>query len=78
MSEPAPAEKGRATRRLVLLEGEEQSSVERVLLEYAPAEVRDSRLIADLQRFADEHRGKHVAAEWLAPLGWTRFLWCRR
>jgi hypothetical protein len=79
MSAPAPstAQKERAPRRLVLLEGEDEGP-SRVLLEYAPAEVRDSRLLADLQRLAEENKGQTVAAEWLGPLGWTRFLWCRR
>jgi hypothetical protein len=77
MSEPA-AQKERAPRRLVLLQGEEKSPVERVLLEYALAEVRDSRVLGDVQRLAAEHPGKFVAAEWLAPLGWTRYLWGRR
>jgi hypothetical protein len=67
----------RCRRRVVLLQDGEGSEVERVLLEYQPTEVSGTRLHADVHRLADEHRGCFVAAEWLGPLGWTRFLWCR-
>jgi hypothetical protein len=40
--------------------------------------VSGNRLHDDLQQFAARHRGRQVAAEWLGPLGWTRFLWCRK
>ncbi len=76
MSTPPPAE-ARAPRRLVLLSAGEQSEVKAVLLEMAPAEVSGKRLHAELQRLAGEHRGACVAAEWLGPLGWTRFMWSR-
>jgi hypothetical protein len=49
-----------------------------VLAEYEGADVSGKRLHADLQRLADEHRGQCVAGEWRGPLGWTRFLWCRK
>jgi hypothetical protein len=78
---PAPAGKGqtpRAPRRLVLLREGEDSAVERVLSEHAGNDVSGTRLHAELQRLAGEHPGRCVAVEWLAPLGWTRFLWCRR
>jgi hypothetical protein len=77
---PAPGASSapRCPRRLVLLQGGESSDVEQVLAEYHGAEVSGTRLHADLQRLAAEHAGRHVAAEWLGPLGWTRFLWCRR
>ena len=79
MSSPSPSEqKGRAPRRLVLLEGDDHSPVAQVLAEYAPEQVSGTKLHADLQRLAGEHAGRCVAAEWLGPLGWTRFLWCRR
>ncbi len=68
----------RCPRRIVLLRDGEQSESERVLQEYHGSEVSGKRLHADVQRFAGEHRGRYVAAEWLGPLGWTRFLWCRR
>ncbi len=68
----------RAPRRLVLLVDGEDSMVSEVLAEYRGAEVSGRRLHADLQRWAAEHRGRCVAAEWLGPLGWTRFLWCRK
>jgi hypothetical protein len=67
----------RCPRRVVLLCEGEDSEVERVLREYHGAEVSGKRLHADLQRLANEHDGRYVAAEWLGPLGWTRFLWCR-
>jgi hypothetical protein len=68
----------RCPRRVVLLEdGDENGPVECVLLEYQGAEVSGKRLHADVHRLADAHRGRCVAAEWLGPLGWTRFLWCR-
>jgi hypothetical protein len=62
----------------VLLRDGEDSEMEQVLLEYKENEVSGKRLHADVQRLADEHRGRFVAAEWLGSLGWTRFLWCRR
>lgn len=68
----------RCPRRVVLLRDSEDSEVERVLREYHGAEVSGKRLHADVQLLAGEHRGRYVAAEWLGPLGWTRFLWCRR
>jgi hypothetical protein len=61
---------------VLLLDGED-SEAERVLQEYNGAEVSGKRLHADVQRLAGEFRGRYVAAEWLGPLGWTRFLWCR-
>lgn len=68
----------RCPRRVVLLRDGEDSEVDRVLQEYHCAEVSGNRLHADVQRLAEERRGRCVAAEWLGPLGWTRFLWCRR
>jgi len=68
----------RCPRRVVLLRGDEDGEVEQVLLEYQGNEVSGKRLHADVQRLAGEHQGRFVAAEWLGPLGWTRFLWCRR
>jgi hypothetical protein len=68
----------RCPRRVVLLRAGEDSEVESVLIEYYGAEVSGKRLHADLQRLAEEHRGRLVAAEWFGSLGWTRFLWGRR
>jgi hypothetical protein len=68
----------RAPRRLVLLREGDQSEVERVLAEHAGNEISGTRLHAELQRLAGEHPGRCVAAEWQGPLGWTRFLWCRK
>jgi hypothetical protein len=62
----------------VLLKDAEHSDVDTVLAEYHGAEVSGNRLHADLQTYAARHAGRHVAAEWLGPLGWTRFLWCRK
>jgi hypothetical protein len=79
---PAAAPTGQSTprvpRRLVLLKDGEDSAVDTVLAEYQGAEVSGNRLHADLQQLAARHRGRHVAAEWLGSLGWTRFLWCRK
>lgn len=68
----------RCPRRVVLLRDGADSGIERVLQEYHGAEVSGKRLHADVRRWADEHRGRCVAAEWLGPLGWTRFLSCQR
>jgi hypothetical protein len=70
-----PAE--RAPRRIVLLAGDEQSEVARVCAEYRGAEVTGRHVHEDLHKFATENPGRHVAAEWEGPLGWTRFLWCQ-
>jgi hypothetical protein len=64
---------------LVLLADGEDSAVAEVLAEYPPGtDGVGARVHGDIQRYADEHRGRQVAAEWLGPLGWTRFLWCRK
>ena len=68
----------RCPRRVVLLRDGEESEAERVLQEYHGSEVSGNRLHADVQRLAGENPCRYVAAEWLGPLGWTRFLWCRR
>ena len=68
----------RCPRRILLLRDGEHSEPEQILQEYHGTEVSGKRLHAEVQRLADEHRGRYVAAEWLGPLGWTRFLWCRR
>lgn len=68
----------RCPRRVVRLRGGENGEVEEVLLQYQGSEVSGKRLHADVQRLANEHPGQFIAAEWLGPLGWTRFLWCRR
>jgi hypothetical protein len=74
---PRPVSSPRCPRRVVLLQGDENGQVECVLLEYQGAEVSGKRLHADVHRLAEAHRGRCVAAEWLGPLGWTRFLWCQ-
>jgi hypothetical protein len=68
----------RAPRRAVLLTGDENSEVAEVLHEYQGTEISGRRIHEELRQFADAHRGTMVAVEWLGPLGWTRFLWCRR
>jgi hypothetical protein len=68
----------RAARRVVLLAGDEQSEVVEVLREYSGVEVSGKRLHQDVRELAAKFPGRQVAAEWLGPLGWTRFLWCRR
>ena len=67
---------GRRPRRIVMLTGGEQGEVTEVLLELKSEEVTGKRLHAEVQRLARERAGSLVAAEWLGPLGWTRFLWC--
>jgi hypothetical protein len=75
---PSSQKNQRAPRRLVLLEAEENSEVEQVLAEYQGAEISGKRLHTDLQNLAARNPGRCLAAEWLGPLGWTRFLWCRK
>jgi hypothetical protein len=77
MANPA-SPSARCPRRIVLLRAGEDSEVEQILAEYQGKEISGKLLHADVQRLAEEHRGHSVAAEWLGPLGWTRFLWCRR
>src|SRR3954467_11775235 len=74
---PAPAGSSapRCPRRLVLLQGGEDSAVEQVLAEYQGAEVSGKRLHENLQRLAGAHPGRCLAAEWLGPPGWARVLW---
>jgi hypothetical protein len=68
----------RAARRIVLLASADDGEVEKVLREYAPPEPTGTRLHVELKELAETHAGRTVAAEWLGPLGWTRFLWCKR
>jgi hypothetical protein len=63
----------RVPRRIILLDGAEE--IEQVLAEYQGAEVSGNRLHADFQRLAREDRSRRIAAEWLGPRGWVRFLW---
>jgi hypothetical protein len=63
----------------VLLAGDEKDApVEQVLRQYEGADVSGNRLHADLPELANEHHGRLLAGEWQGPLGWTRFVWCRR
>jgi len=61
----------------VLLDDDRDGPAGPVLAEYRGAEVSGNRLHADVQRLSEEHPGCYVAAEWLGPRGWTRFLWRR-
>lgn len=73
---PQPSLSGdRAPRRIVLLVGDDKSAVDLVLAQYQGAEISGKRVHNDVQRFAEQHRGRRVAAEWLGPRGWVRFLW---
>lgn len=75
---PKPGATPRHPRRLVLLLGDEKSEAADILAEYKGPDISGNRLHSDVQRLAAEYPGRWVAAEWLGPLGWTRFLWCRR
>jgi hypothetical protein len=66
----------RCPRRIVLLQGDERSEIDKVLAEYEGTQVSGRRLHEDVRRQAAQHPGQQIAAEWLGPLGWTRFLWC--
>ena len=55
-----------------------QSDVAEVCAEYRGADATGTRVHEDLQKYAADHPGRFVAAEWEGPLGWTRFLWCRK
>jgi hypothetical protein len=61
-----------------LLTGDETSSTAAVLQEYNGSNAGATRIHADLVQAAEEHRGQFVAVEWLAAIGWTRYLWCKR
>jgi hypothetical protein len=61
-----------------LLQEGEDSAVEKVLQEYSGSSISGTKLHDDLQSMASEYPGRCIAAEWLGPLGWTRFLWCRK
>jgi hypothetical protein len=63
----------RVPRRIVLLAVDE--AMEKVLAEYQGTEISGKRLHTELQRFAREHHPRRIAAEWLGPRGWVRFLW---
>ncbi len=68
----------RAPRRIVLLQSDETSDVDRVLAEFAGEQISGRRLHVELQKRALEHPERTVAGEWLGPLGWTRFLWVQK
>jgi hypothetical protein len=74
---PPAQETPRTPRRIVLLADGEASAVQQVLVEYPGDKVAAAPMTEDLHRCAAQHRGQYVAVEWLGPLGWTRFLWCR-
>jgi hypothetical protein len=68
----------RCPRRIVLLRGDEQSEIEQVLEVQEDGQVSGRQLHEAVRVHAVDHPGRLIAAEWLGPLGWTRFLWCRR
>jgi hypothetical protein len=68
----------RRPQRVVLLTDGEDGTVAEVLLEMKGEDVSGRRLHAEVQQLAAEYPGRHVAAEWLGLLGWTRYLWCRK
>lgn len=74
--QPPSGEGQRVPRRLVLLAGDETSAVEEVLAEFTGAEPRGKDIHVEIERLAARHPSRHIAAEWLAPLGWTRFMTC--
>jgi hypothetical protein len=75
-SRSASRPNGRAPRRVVLLTAEEDSAVAAVLAEYPGEEAH--KVHEAIQQFAAQHPGRIVAAEWLGPRGWVRFLSCRK
>ena len=63
-----------ANRRIVLLpEGSPLDADHETVL----AEVEASAVHAEIGRLAEKHEGAILAAEWLSPLGWRRWLWRR-
>jgi hypothetical protein len=81
MSQPAGPEKQaprpHPPRRLVRLVGDRDSAVAEVLREYPP-ETAPQLTPAEVERAAAERPGQSLAAEWLGPTGWQRFLVCRK
>jgi hypothetical protein len=75
---PNTSSSTRASQRIVLLAGDEQSEVKSVLAEYSGADLQTVNVNEEVPKFAAEHGGKCVAIEWQDRLGWRRFLWCRR
>jgi hypothetical protein len=49
-----------------------------VLATFQGPAVVGGRIHAEVQRFAEAHRGQVVALEWSGPLGWVRYLTCRK
>jgi hypothetical protein len=72
-SHPGITRSERVPRRIIVLDGAEE--INQVLAEYQGAEVSGKRMHADFQRLANEDRARRIAAEWLGPRGWVRFLW---
>jgi hypothetical protein len=75
---PNTSNSTRASQRIVLLAGDEQSEVKSVLAEYLGADLEKVNVNEEAPKFAAEHPGRLVAVEWQDGLGWRRFLWCRR
>jgi hypothetical protein len=68
----------RRPRRMALLRDGDSSEPDHVLVEFRGRDAVTADLSAEAGRFAEQHRGRCVAAEWEGPRGWIRFLWCRR
>ncbi len=60
-------------RRVVLLTGGEDSSLERVLWESS----QPVNLIGKLRELAKANPGLLLAGEWKGPRGWERYIWLR-
>lgn len=73
-----PTSNNPAPRRIVLLRDRDDGEIERVLAEYSAAlwlaDLSFSPTV-ELRKHAAMHPGRRIAAEWLGPLGWIRFLW---
>lgn len=63
-------------RRIVLLQDDESSEPAEVLATFEGAQVVGSKIHAEVQRLAEEHRGRTVALEWLSNMGWVRYITC--
>lgn len=75
---PASSVSAAPPRRIVLLAGDNDSAVKKVLAEYDAAEGAKVDAHEQARRLAAEHAGQCVAIEWQGDKGWMRFAWCRR
>lgn len=75
---PPQTKSERVPRRLIVLSGDEQSEMEQVLGEFTGLEARGKDIHAEIERQAAKIPGKIIAAEWQSPLGWIRFMTCKK